>query len=139
MYRIVSLVAVLACASPLAAQSVRCAAQDIGSMTYTSCSDGSRVSTQRIGSQTYSTYSDGSRSSTQRIGSTTYYNDSRGNQGATDRIGSFTYTTITGPSGSVRGSSQRIGNTTYGRYTATETPSPYTSSLPPLPVLPGYP
>lgn len=111
-------------ASPLAAQSVRCTSQDLGSMTYTSCSDGTR-------------------SSTQRIGSTTFYRDSRGNSGATQEIGSFSFTTINGPAGTLRGSSHRIGSTTYGSYSQSETLGSSRRSreapLPPILPLPEYP
>jgi hypothetical protein len=120
MPRILLVIVALTCASPLAAQSLSCTALDLGTSTYTSCSNGTRANTQRIGSDTYSTYSDGTRANTQRLGSTTYYRDSRGNSGTSQDLGSFTYTTITGPDGTLRGSSQRLGNTTYGSYSRTE-------------------
>lgn len=140
MSRILFALVLLASASPIAAQSVRCTTQELGSLTHTSCSDGTRASTQRIGAQSHTTFSDGTRSSTQRVGGFTYYHDNRGNAGSTQQIGSFSFTTITGPAGSVRGSSQRIGHTTYGSYTvsAPEGASGRASlpSVPPLLPLP---
>jgi hypothetical protein len=100
-------------AAPVGAQSVRCTSQEIGNMTYTSCSDGTRSTSQRIGNQTYTNGSNGTRATTQDIGNTSYYNDNRGVRAQTQIIGNSSYTNITTPAGSARATTQSIGGMSY--------------------------
>jgi hypothetical protein len=95
-------------ATPLGAQTTLCSRQTIGSLTYTTCTNGYSSVTQQIGDQQFLLDNTGRRAQTLRNGSFSYYSDNTGAMGTTQRSGSIEYLNIQSRTGTLRGTSQRI-------------------------------
>lgn len=97
-------------AMPLGAQTTLCSRQTIGTLTYTTCTNGYSSVTQQIGDQQFLLDNRGRSAQILRNGSFSYYSDNTGVIGTTQRLGSLEYLNLQSRTGALRGTSQRIGN-----------------------------
>lgn len=67
-----------------------CVTQQIGQVSYHSCSNGVSGTSQKIGNITHHNFSNGVRGTSQQIGSITHHNIG-GETGTSQKIGRFTY------------------------------------------------